>query len=113
MSLGSKYDAIIDFHMLLIAFMKTHEATTTEIKYPKKRIMKKVEQLYNNYFDLYKKNTTYKKLRRKKGHDYKQFEIIDNGHQEPKSTKKEPREKDLIKYKNHYGLNQIKMILMH
>ena len=29
MSLGSKYDAIIDFHML--------------------------EQLYNNYFDLYKK----------------------------------------------------------
>ena len=55
MSLGSKYDAIIDFHMLLIAFIKTHEATTTEIKYPKKRIMKKVEQLYNNYFDLYKK----------------------------------------------------------
>ena len=55
MSLGSKYDAIIDFHMLLIAFVKTHKATTTEIKYCKKRIMKKVEQLYNNYFDLYEK----------------------------------------------------------
>ena len=44
---------------------------------------------------------------RKKGHGYKQFVIVDIGYQEPKSTKKKKRlrQKDLINYINHYGLN--------
>ena len=44
---------------------------------------------------------------KKRGRDYKQSEIIDNGDQEPKSTKKEETEtkKNLVKYKNHFGLN--------
>ena len=42
----------------------------------------------------------------KRGCDYKQFEIIDNGNQEPKSTKKEDTEtKNQMEYKNYYGLN--------
>ena len=38
--------------------------------------------------------------------NYKQFEIIDNGDQKPKFTKKNRwTQKKLIEYKNHYGLN--------
>ena len=40
--------------------------------------------------------------------DYKHFKIIDNGDQEPKSTKKEEietKKKNLMEYKNHYELN--------
>ena len=71
--------------------------------------MKNVNQLYNKYFDTYKKNYDSEKVKDKeeRGHDYKQFEIIDNGDQEPKSAKKGETEtkKILIKYANHYGLN--------
>ena len=69
--------------------------------------MKKVVELYNDYFDLYRKNYIRKSKKwRKKGRGYKQFEIVDNGYQEPKSTKKKRlRQKELIKYINHYGLN--------
>ena len=41
----------------------------------------------------------------KRGRDYKQFEIMDNGDQGPKSTEKEKTEtKNPMKYKNHHGL---------
>ena len=51
MSLGCKYDEINDFYMLLNAFIDTHEATNTETKNHKNRILNNVNQLYNNYFD--------------------------------------------------------------
>ena len=80
MLLGSKYDEMNDFYTLLNEFINTHEATTTD-----------VNQLYNKYFDTYKKNddSEKKKDEEKRGRHYKQFEIIDNGNQETISTKKE------------------------
>ena len=52
--------------------------------------MNNVNQLYNYYFDLYKiNNSTNVRNEEKRGRDYKQFEIIDNRCQVPKSTKKE------------------------
>ena len=109
MSFGSKYGEMNDFYTLLNAFNNTHKATTTETKDHKNRIMNNVKQLYNKYLDTYKKNYDSEKVKdeEKRGRDYKQFEIIDNGDQEPKSTKKEETEtkKTLMEYKNHYGLN--------
>ena len=94
MSVGSKYDEMNDFHALLNAFINTHEATTTETKDCKNRIMRNVNQLYNKYFDTYKKNYDSEKVKdeEKRGRNYKQFEIIDNGDEEPKSTEKEETE---------------------
>ena len=87
MSLGSKYDEINEFYALLNEFISTHETTTTETRNRKNRILNNVNQLYNDYFDLYKKNYNSVNVERRK-HDYKHFEIIDNRGQEPKSTKK-------------------------
>ena len=92
MSLGSKYDEINGFYTLLNELINTHEeATTTETKNCKNRILNNVNQLYNDYFDLHKKNYNSANVRNKekRGRDYKQFEVIDNGDQEPKSSKKE------------------------
>ena len=91
MSLGSKYCEMNDFYMLLNAFINTHEATTTEKKDRENSIINNVKQLYNKYFDTYKKSYDSEKVKdeEKRGRDCKRFEIIDNGDQEPKSTKKE------------------------
>ena len=108
MSVDSKYDEMNDFYALLNAFINTYEATTTETKIREDRIMNNVKQLYSKYLDTYKKNYDNEKVKdeEKRGRDYKQFETIDNGDQEPKSTKKEESEtKNLMEYKNHYGLN--------
>ena len=51
MSLGSKYDEMNGFYALLNAFINTHEATTTETKDCKNRIMNNVKRLYKKYFD--------------------------------------------------------------
>ena len=61
MSLGSKYDGINDFYALLNAFINTHEATTTEAKDRKDRIMKNVKKIYDEYFDTYKTMTIVKR----------------------------------------------------
>ena len=76
------------------AFIKTHEWSTTETKNHKNRILNNVNQIYNKYFDTYKRSYKSEKVKEKekRGRDYKQFEIIDNGDQEPKSTKKEETE---------------------
>ena len=52
-------------------------------------------------------NSTNLKNQEKRGRDYKQFEIIDNRCQEPKSTKKEETETKKIWWntKNNYELN--------
>ena len=91
MSLGSKHDDTNEFYLLLNAFIKTHEASFTEIKNQNNRVLNNVNQLCNDYFDLYKKNYDNANVRNgeKRGCDYKQFKIIYNRDQEPKSTKKE------------------------
>ena len=61
LSLGSKYDKMNDFYLLLNEFTNTHEATTTETKDHKTRIMNNVKQLYNTYSDAYKKITIVKR----------------------------------------------------
>ena len=93
MSLGSKYGELNEFYKILSDF-KNHKPCTTQTKDCKDRILKNVSQLYNKYFDTYKNNYDSEKVKdeEKRGRDYKQFEIIDNGDQEPKSTKKEETE---------------------
>ena len=46
MSLSSEYDEINDLYRLLNAFISMHEATNTEIKNRKNRILNNVNQLY-------------------------------------------------------------------
>ena len=70
--------------------------------------MNNVKQIYNKYLDTYRKSYDSEKVKdkEKRGRGSKQFEIIDNRDQEPKSTKKEETEtKYLMEYQNHYGLN--------
>ena len=52
MSLGSKYSELKEFYRLLSNF-KNHKPLTTQTKDHKDRIMKNVNQFYNNYFDTY------------------------------------------------------------
>ena len=61
MSLGSKYGDINDFYTLLNAFINTHEATNTETKSRKNRILNNVNQLYHQHFNTYKKITIAKR----------------------------------------------------
>ena len=61
MSLGSKYDEMNDFYILLNAFINTNEATTTESNNRKNRILSYVKQLCNNIWILTKKITTVKR----------------------------------------------------
>ena len=55
MSLGSKYDEMIEFYELLNPFINAHKAINTETKDRKDRVLSYVKLLYNNYFDTYKK----------------------------------------------------------
>ena len=73
MSLGSKYDEINEFYALLNAFINTHETTTNETRNCKNRILNNVNQLYNDYFDLYRRNYNSPNVRNeeKRGHNYK------------------------------------------
>ena len=63
MSLGPKYDEMNDFYALLNAFINAHEATTTETKNRKDRIMNNVNQFCNKYFDTYKKSYDSEKVK--------------------------------------------------
>ena len=65
MSLRSEYDEMNDFYALLTAFIDTHEATTTETKDRKTRIMNNVKRLYNKYSDACKKNYDSEKVKDK------------------------------------------------
>ena len=92
MSLGSKYGELKKFYKLLSDF-KNHKPLTTETKDRKDRIMKNVNQLYNKYFDTYKKNYDSEKVKdeEKRGRDYKQFEIIDKKKQKSKWTEEKTK----------------------
>ena len=108
MPLGSKNGEMNDFYELLNVFINTHESSTTERQDRKNRIMNNIKQLCNQYLV---KVLTYDsekvKDKEKRVYDYKQFEIIENRDQEPKSTEKEETETkiSLMGYKSHYGLN--------
>ena len=90
MSLGSKYDEMNDFYTLLNAFSNTHEATTTETKDLKDRIMNNVKRLYYKHFDAYKQNYNSEQVKdkEKRGRDCKQFEKIDRKKQKCEWTDK-------------------------
>ena len=106
MSLDSKYIEMIDFYKLLSLFINAHVAITFETKYRKDRILSYAKPLYDKYFDAYKKNYHSKKLtdEEKRKYDYKQFGIINNRDQGPKSTKKDETEtKKLDKIKTIMG----------
>ena len=94
MSLDSKYNEINDFYTLLDSFINTHGPTTDGTENRKTRIMNNVNQLYNKYLETYNKNYDNENVKdeEKRGRDYKQFEIIDNRDEGPKSTKKEETE---------------------
>ena len=65
---------------------------------------------------ILKKNYDSKKVKdkEKRGRDYKQFEIIDNGDQEPKSTKKEETDtKKPDEIQKPLRVKQIKITLIH
>ena len=89
MSLGSKYGELKEFYKLLSDF-KNNKLLTTETKDRKERIMKNVNQLYNKYFDTYKKNYDNENVKdeKKRGHDYKQFEMIDKKNKNQSGLKK-------------------------
>ena len=99
MSLVSKYDETIDFYTLLNAFIDTHEATTTETKNRKDRIMNNVKPLYNKYFDTYRKNYNTEKVKdkEKRGHVSKQFEIIDKKKQQKSEWTEEKTKTEIQK----------------
>ena len=90
MPLGCKYDQMIDFYTLLNAFINTHVATTNETNDLKNKILSHIKLLYDKYLDTYKKNYDSENVedKEKRGRDYKQFKIIYNRDQGPKSTKK-------------------------
>ena len=54
-SIDSKHGELKEFYKLLSDF-KNHKPITTERKNRKNRILNNVNQLYNKYFDTYKKN---------------------------------------------------------
>ena len=58
-SIDPKHNKLIEFYKLLSDF-KNHKPINNETKNRKNRILNKVNQLYNKYFDTYKKNTTVK-----------------------------------------------------
>ena len=106
MSLGSKYDEMNDFYAFLNLFIKIHEAITTETKIRKERIMKNVNQLYDKYFDTYKKNFDNEKVKdeEKRGRDYKQFKIIDKKKQKSEWTKEKTKRE--IQKPLWFGINR-------
>ena len=91
MSLDSKYVEMIDFYKILNSFINVHVAITAEAKDRKDRILSYVKPFYEKYFGAYKKNYDNKKLtdEEKRKYDHKQFEMIDNRDQGPKSAKEE------------------------
>ena len=55
MLLKSKYEEMDEFYQLLDTFINTHKTITDETRDRKNRVLNRVKQLYNNYFNAYKK----------------------------------------------------------
>ena len=60
-SIESKHSKLKEIYKLLSDF-KNHKPITTETKNRKDRILDNVNQLYNKYFDTYKKKITTVKI---------------------------------------------------
>ena len=76
-SIDSKHGELKEFCKLLSDF-KNHKPITTETKNLKNRILNNVNQLYNKYFDTYKKSYDSKNLKERdeKCFDLNQFKIL-------------------------------------
>ena len=76
LSIDSKHGELIEFYKLLSDF-KNDKRITTETKNRKNRILNSVNQLYNKYFDTYKK-LRYRKFKQRdeKFFDPNQFKIL-------------------------------------
>ena len=60
MSLKSKYDERNEFYQLLDTFSTKYKTITDETRDQKNTVLNEVKQLYNNYFNAYKKITILK-----------------------------------------------------
>ena len=76
-SIDSKHGELKEFYELLSGF-KNQKPITNETKSRKNRILNNVNQLYNKYFDIYKKDYDSKDLneRDEKNFDLNQFKIF-------------------------------------
>ena len=86
-SIDSKPCELKEFYKLLSDF-KNHKSITTETKNHKDRILDNVNQLYNKYFDTYKKNHNSEDLieRDEFFFDPKQLKILSKKKQKSEST---------------------------
>ena len=86
-SIDSKPCELKEFYKLLSDF-KNHKSITTETKNHKDRILDNVNQLYNKYFDTYKKNHNSEDLieRDEIFFDPKQLKILGKKKQKSEST---------------------------
>ena len=121
-AIDSKNGELKEFKKLL-SHLKNHKPITTETKNCKNRILNNVNQLYNKYFDTYKKNydSEYLNERDEKMFDPNQFKRLGKKKQKSQWTgeKTERKMQKLIRFKinknnlkkklrerckNHYGL---------
>ena len=121
-SIDSKHGELRELYRLLRDFKK-YKSITTETKNCKNRILNNVNQLYNKYFDTYKKNydSEYLNERDEKMFDPNQFKRLGKIKQKSQWTgeKTERKMQKLIRFKinknnlkkklrerckNHYGL---------
>ena len=93
-SLDSIHGKLKKLHKLLSDF-KNHKSITNKTKYRKNRILNNVNQLYNKYFDTYKKNYESENLNERDEHffDPNQFKILGKKKQELEYTE-EKTERD-------------------
>ena len=77
MSLDSKYNKMKKFTNLLNIF-QNHKPKNPKTQLKKERIMKIVDELYENYYNSYKNDYDAELSEaKKKKYDYKQFELFD------------------------------------
>ena len=93
-SVHSKHGELKEFYKILSDF-RNHKHITTETKNRKNRILNNVNQLYNKYFDTYKKNSNSENLneRDQTFFDTNQFKILSKKKQKSEWTE-EKTERD-------------------
>ena len=100
-SIDCKHGELKEFQKLLINF-KNHKPITTKTKNGKDRILENVSQLYDKYFDAYKKYYDSENLNKRDEifFDPNRFKMLDRKKENQSGLKKKLKEK----CKNHYAL---------